>query len=80
MVEDLRAKLQEVLKDCGEYFSQYTPSFTRHTESVTASVVRPDKLDSCLSRILELSPTTYNEVCLWCMLLNHSAIACISAI
>ena len=74
MVEDLKAKLQEVLKDCEEYFSQYTPSFTHHTESITASVVRSDKPGSCLGRIHELSPTTYNEVCLWCMFLNHSAI------
>ena len=64
MVEDLKAKLQEVLKDCEEYSSQYSPLFTHLTESVTASVVRPDKPDSCLGHIHELSPTTYNEVCL----------------
>ena len=64
VVEDLKAKLQEVLKDCGEYSSLYTPSFTHYTEFVTASVVAPDKPDSCLGRVLELSTTTYNEVCL----------------
>ena len=64
MVEDLQAKLQEVLKDCGEYSSQYAPSFTHHTESVTASIVRSDKPDSCLGHIHELSPAMYNEVCL----------------
>ena len=64
MVEDLKAKLQEVLQDCGEYSNQYTPSFTYHTESITAT---PDKRDSCLvttRHIHELSTTTYNEVCL----------------
>ena len=62
MVEDLKAKLQKVLQDCGEYSNQFTLSFTYHTESVTAT---PDKPDSCLvttHHIHELSTTTFNEV------------------
>ena len=59
MVEDLKAKLQEVLQDCGEYSNQCTPSFIYHTESVTAT---PDKPLAITCRIHELSTTTYNEV------------------
>ena len=77
MVEDLKAKLQEVLQDCGEYSNQYTPSFTHHTESVDAT---PDKPDSCLittHHIHKLSTTTYNEVqCFKCMFLNRYPFSC----
>jgi hypothetical protein len=66
VVEDLKTKLQEVLKDCGEYSNEYTPSFTHHTEFITAT---PDKPDSHLvtpRHIHELNTTTYNQV-LKCM-------------
>lgn len=63
VVEDLKAKLQEVLQDCGEYSNQYTPSFVvHHTKSITAT---PDEPALCLAitgHIHELSTTTYNEV------------------
>ena len=59
-----------MLQDCGEYSNQYTPSFIQykicHTESATASVMTPDKPDSCLvttRHIHDLSTVTYNEVC-----------------
>ena len=65
VVEDLKAKLLEMMQDCGEYSNQYTPSFTiHHTKSVTAT---PDKPVSYLvttttDHIHKLSTTTCNEV------------------
>ena len=71
MVEDLKAKLHEVLQDCGEYTSPYTPSFVQykicHSESIAASVMTPVNPDPCLVTthlIQEFSTTLYNEVCL----------------
>ena len=73
MVEDLKAKLHEVLQDRGEYTSPYTPSFARykicHSESIAASVnlMTPVNPDPCLvtTRLIqEFSTTVYNEVCL----------------
>ena len=71
MVEDLKAKLHEVLQDRGEYNSPYTPSFVQykicHSESIAASVMAPVNPDPCLltTRLIqEFSTAVYNEVCL----------------
>jgi hypothetical protein len=63
MVEDLKAKLQEVLQDHGDCSNQYIPIFTPHTESVTGTPDKPDCLVTT-RHIQELSTTTYNKVCL----------------
>ena len=65
VVEDLKAKLQEVLQDCGEYSNQFTPSYIVHyTDSITAIPEKPDSSFLVTTgHIHELSTTTYNEVC-----------------
>ena len=70
MIEDLKAKLQEVLQDCGEYSNQCTPSFTYHTESVTATLDKPAACLVTTGHIHELSTSTCNEVYFKCMFLN----------
>lgn len=80
MIEELKAKIMEVLQDCGDYSNQYTPSFIQHkichTKSNTAPAMTPVRPDSShlITHVHELSITTYNEVCY--MFLQHNIIAC----